>query len=251
MTTTNSGEQWKSVKFDTEFSNNFRVEVSNLGNVRTFNKLSNGKIIKGSMINGYRSIRLKLFQPRDEQTSANLGYFTQQVATLSKKLKWLEKSGEPQNTITETAKLLDGLKAKLSRKQRKDLKDRTVYYSVLVHRLVADYFLDKPQEGQTIVAHLDYDKLNNSARNLKWMTPEENYQHQKGSPYVIAENQRRQKQKDRTKSTKLSVTKVMLLKKLLNQGKPIKQLVKLFKVTDTQILRIKRGENWSDIEPAK
>ncbi len=42
----------------------------------------------------------------------------------------------------------------------------------------------------------------------------------------------------------------MLLKKLLNQGKPIKQLVKQFKVTDTQIFRIKRGENWADIEAA-
>jgi len=43
----------------------------------------------------------------------------------------------------------------------------------------------------------------------------------------------------------------MLLKKLLNQGKPMKQLVKQFKVTDTQIFRIKRGENWADIEAAK
>ena len=42
----------------------------------------------------------------------------------------------------------------------------------------------------------------------------------------------------------------MLMKKLINQGKPMKQLVKLFKVTDTQILRIKRGENWADIKAA-
>jgi Mor family transcriptional regulator len=40
----------------------------------------------------------------------------------------------------------------------------------------------------------------------------------------------------------------MLLKKLLNEGKPIKQLVKLFKVSDTQIFRIKRGENWANIQ---
>jgi uncharacterized protein YerC len=42
----------------------------------------------------------------------------------------------------------------------------------------------------------------------------------------------------------------MLLKKMLNQGKPMRTLVKQFKVTDTQILRIKRGENWGDIEAA-
>jgi len=46
-------------------------------------------------------------------------------------------------------------------------------------------------------------------------------------------------------------TKVMLMKKMINQGKPMKQLVRQFKVTDTQISRIKRGENWADIEAAK
>jgi hypothetical protein len=42
----------------------------------------------------------------------------------------------------------------------------------------------------------------------------------------------------------------MLLKKLLNQGKPMRTLVKQFKITDTQILRIKRGENWKEIKAA-
>ncbi len=54
-----------------------------------------------------------------------------------------------------------------------------------------------------------------------------------------------------SKATKLTVTKVMLLKKLLNQGKPMRMLVKQFKITDTQILRIKRGENWADVQAAK
>jgi hypothetical protein len=43
----------------------------------------------------------------------------------------------------------------------------------------------------------------------------------------------------------------MLLKKLLNQGRPMRMLVKQFKITDTQILRIKRGENWADVQAAK
>jgi hypothetical protein len=30
----------------------------------------------------------------------------------------------------------------------------------------------------------------------------------------------------------------------------MKQLVKQFKITDTQIFRIKRGENWTDIQAA-
>ena len=81
------------------------------------------------------------------------------------------------------------------------------------------------------------------------MTPDENYAHQQDSPHVIAEKKDRRNEKSR--NSKLTVTKVMLLKKLLNQGKPIRTLVKQFKVTDTQILRIKRGENWGDIKAAE
>ena len=83
------------------------------------------------------------------------------------------------------------------------------------------------------------------------MTAEENYAHQQNSPYVIKEKQeRRLRRKEISRATKLTVTKVMLLKKMINLGKPMKQLVKQFKVTDTQIYRIKRGENWADIEAA-
>ena len=132
-----------------------------------------------------------------------------------------------------------------------DLKSRVIHYHSLIHRLVAEYFLNKPSDQHTIVAHIDHNKLNNRATNLKWMTPEENYQHQKTSPLVIKENQeRRVRRKEHSRATKLTVTKVMLLKKMLNQGKPMKQLVKQFKITNTQIVRIKRGENWPDVQAA-
>ena len=109
-----------------------------------------------------------------------------------------------------------------------------------------------PTLKKTIVAHLDHDKLNNKVTNLKWMTPEENYEHQKTSPYVIKDKLQRQvRQQSNPNRAKLTVTKVMLLKKLLNEGKPTKQLVKVFKVTDTQIIRIKKGENWSNISASK
>ena len=50
---------------------------------------------------------------------------------------------------------------------------------------------------------------------------------------------------------KLSTTKVMLMKKLINEGKENKQLVKIFKVSETQIIRIRKGENWGGVEAAK
>lgn len=246
------GEQWKTVKFGFDFTNDFRLEVSNFGRLRNFNKISDGNLVNGSMINGYRIIRLKLYRPREEKLQAKFDYLQQQVFKLARKLKSQTQNGESKKVIGDTTLLLDTFKKKLSKKFQNDLKERTINYHSLFHRLVAHYFLKAPTHQQTIVAHLDHEKLNNRAHNLKWMTPEENYEHQKHSPYVIKEMQeRRHGGKENSRATKLSVTKVMLMKKLINQGKPMKQLARQFKVTDTQIFRIKRGENWADIEAAK
>jgi hypothetical protein len=246
------GEQWKTLKFDFEYTNKGITEISNYGRLRTYNKISNGKIINGSMINGYKIIRLKFFKPRDEKAQMRFDNKQQQVFKLARKLKSLKDNNENKKVIQETEKMLENLKANLSKKFNDDLKERTIYYHSLVHRLVANYFLKKPTTKQTIVAHRDYDKLNNRASNLLWMTPEENYEHQKNSPYVIQEmRDRRYRPIGKSNPAKLTVTKVMLMKKLINQGKPMKQLVKLFKVTETQIIRIRRGENWSDVEAAK
>ena len=251
MTQSHFGEKWKAIELKFEFTNDGRIEVSNFGRLRTFNKVSDGNIVNGSMINGYRIIRLKLYKPRDAKIQNKFDYLQQQVFKLARKLKSLKDNYEGKKTIIETTELLDSLKKTLSKKFQDDLKERTINYHSLIHRLVAGYFLKKPTSRQTIVAHLNHDKLNNRANNLKWMTPEENYEHQKNSPYVIKEKQeRRHRRKENSRATKLTVTKVMLLKKLINQGKPMKQLVKQFKVTDTQIFRIKRGENWADIEAA-
>ena len=251
METNLPGEKWKTVEFDFEYINENRIEVSNFGRIRTFNKTSDGNIMKGSMINGYRIIRLKFFTARDSTTAKKLAYLQKEVIRFSKKIRLMEENKEPKKGINEAVQLLDTIKFNLKKKFADDTKKRTIHYHALVHRLVADYFLKAPTAEQTIVGHLDHDKLNNRAYNLKWMTPAENYIHQQKSPLVIADRvERKNNPLRRPAHFKLTVTKVMLLKKLLNQGKPIKTLVKQFKVTDTQILRIKRGENWANIEAA-
>lgn len=251
QTNSHHGERWKDVQFNLEFTNDYRLQVSNYGRLRSFNKISDGNIIHGSMINGYRIIRLKFFRVRDASVQKKIDLMQAQINKLIKKIKFQIENNFKKNSIRETEQQMKDLKTALSKKFKSDLKERTINYHSLVHKLVANYFLKKPLHGQTIVGHLDYDKLNNLFSNLKWMTPEENYKHQKGSPFVIEEKiERRHRRKENSKSTKLSVTKVMLLKKLLNLKTPMKQLVKQFKVTETQIYRIKRGENWADVEPA-
>ena len=45
-----------------------------------------------------------------------------------------------------------------------------------VHRLVAKYFLDNPN-NLTEVNHIDFDKSNNNISNLEWVTRKENISH--------------------------------------------------------------------------
>ena len=245
------GERWKEVQFDFDFINVYRLQVSNFGRLRSFNKDSNGNILKGTTINGYRIIRLKFYTKRDEKVQARLTNLQKQVIKLAAGLKLQIINRENKKTVTETTVLLESVKKNLHKKFINDTKTRTINYHALVHRLVAEYFLLNHKPSQIVVAHLDYNKFNNRADNLKWMTREENFEHQQKSPFVIKEKQQRKLGlRNNTKIAKLSVTKVMLLKKLLNQNKPVRQLVKQFKVSDMQIYRIKRGENWAHVDAA-
>lgn len=47
---------------------------------------------------------------------------------------------------------------------------------VFVHRLVAEVFLENPDEKE-VVNHIDSDKANNHITNLEWMTFSENTQY--------------------------------------------------------------------------
>lgn len=247
-----SGEKWKKVVFDFDFVNQYQLEVSNMGRLKTTNKHSTDTLLNGSMVNGYKIVRLKFFAKRDPAVQKSIDNMQNSISALNRKIKKLEETKGKKTEVKAAKEQLETLKAKLSDKFASDSKDRTIYYQKLIHRLVAEYFLPKPAASKTVVAHLDFNKLNNKASNLKWMTPEENYIHQQKSPYVIQEKKLRQQKRQRPSSTtKLSASKVSQLKKLLNQGKSVKQLVKQFKVTDTQILRIKRGENWSNVPAGK
>ena len=244
-------EKWKVIKFDIDSTNNFRMEVSNLGRVRSFNKISDGNILNGSTINGYRIIRLKFFKHRDAKKQKEFDNSKLQILKAARQLKALKDNNDNKKTISEAAKRLNELKATFSAKIKVNEKERTIHYHSLVHRLVANYFLPKPTKKQVVVAHLDHNKLNNKSINLKWMTAEENYEHQKKSPHVIAHKKLRANSLTPNSTAKLTAKNVMQLKKLLNQGKKtVRELAKQFDVTDTQIIRIRKGENWGSVKAA-
>jgi len=263
MATKQQGEKWKVIQFDFKFTNNYELQVSNFGQLKAFNKFSAGEILQGSTINGYRIIRLKLYKPKDKKTQQVLEAKHQQVIALQAKINSLKhalagkKRTDPaakklKQQIADSSATIKTMKTALRTARRQDIKDRTMHYHSLIHRLVAEYFCSRKSPKHTVVGHLDYNKTNNKASNLKWMTPEENYRHQQSSPFVIAEKKDRVTlYKDHPRGAKLTVEKVAELKRLLNEGKKIKTLVKKFKITDTQVLRIKRGENWGSVAAAK
>lgn len=50
-------------------------------------------------------------------------------------------------------------------------------HSIKVHRIVAQYFIEKSDANKTYVNHIDGNKKNNNVNNLEWVTPSENNYH--------------------------------------------------------------------------
>lgn len=244
------GEEWKTVNLRNRYVKDYQLEISNLGRLRSVT--SKGiNLLNGSETNGYRVIRLKFFKPRKEKDQLLLDTFLEKIRELKKEVKKNKKEGTV-DAFKKAQAELEKVQREKDKFLKKDSKQRIVYYQALVHRLVAEYFLRDKDIKDKVVAHLDFNKYNNRPSNLKWMTSEENMEHQQNSPYVIADYKKRKNRFVPSKNnSKLTETKVMYLKKLLNEGKSMKQLVRMFKVTETQIVRIKKGENWGRVKAAK
>lgn len=232
-------EIWEPIEFDFEYIDNNRYEISNFGRVRSFNRSSDGKILKGSTTEGYNIFRFKFHKAKTPEFIELTDFMKSEIADLKKEYKL--------KPTSSTFKQIEKKSVKLSKILAKNLKQRTIHHHFLVHRKVAEIFIPKESEDQTIVAHLDFNKQNNKSSNLKWMTPEENAKHQQKSPYVIAEQNIRKTRK-RKSGAKLDVTQVMLIKKQLKRGIPNRRIAKNFNVSEMQIHRIKTGENWGHIE---
>ncbi len=123
-----------------------------------------------------------------------------------------------------------------------------VKYSRCVHKLVAYYFLSEPQPGQEYVIHLDFDKENNSIKNLQWATHEEMLQHQNHNPKV---QYARKNHPKRSRGPKLTDRQVKNLKKAINdpnRKRTYKQIAKRYGISEMQLYRVKSGENWAHVK---
>ncbi len=122
----------------------------------------------------------------------------------------------------------------------------TTFY---VHKLVAEMFIDKSSPDMKFVIHLDYNKCNNFVDNLRWANKKEMFEHQQGNPSVL-EGRKKMKARKNCEGAKLTDTQVMLLKKRISdphRKTRLKIIARQFGISEIQLHRIKRGENWSHI----
>ena len=81
----------------------------------------------------------------------------------------------------------------------------------LVHRLVAEAFLDNP-DCKEQVNHKDCNKLNNNITNLEWMTSQENIQH------VVGNYRQRDQNGENNNMSKLTESDVLFIRQLKKDG---------------------------------
>lgn len=128
---------------------------------------------------------------------------------------------------------------------------KSVNKSMFVFKLVARYFIPKQNEDQQYVLHLDYVRDNDDVKNLRWATYAEMIAHGKRSPHVIRAKQKLLEHNIKSDGRKLTVTKVMLIKKMLlnpNRKTRLKMIAKQFGISETHVRRIESGENWGHIK---
>lgn len=173
-------EKWVKIGFET-VENPPHYEVSNYGRLRSFqNDQKGGSIIRGSVIQGYRSLNIRVL-------------------------------GKTINNY--------------------------------VHKLVAAYFTNQETELHKYVIHLDFDKQNNRYQNLKWVTRDELKLHNRDNPAMI--NRRFPRRTDRYK---LTASEVRTIKKMVLANKTrLRIIAKQFGITQTQLTRIRSGENWKNV----
>ncbi len=160
--------------------------------------------------------------------------------------------------VSFTDKIEDGrlLKGAVSDGYRvfrfKTYRDKKIINShFFIYRLVAQYFIPKTSDDQVHVLHLDYSRNNDDVNNLKWATKEKQKEHVKSSPVLIQARKNAIEHNLKTDGAKLTVTRVMLIKKLLANPKRKtrqKMIAKQFGVSEMQISRIKSGENWGSVK---
>lgn len=120
-----------------------------------------------------------------------------------------------------------------------------IYICVRVHRMVAEAFIDNP-ENKPFVNHKDGNKINNNVDNLEWVTALENSQHAWDTGLITKE----MCQGERKGITSLTRDQVLYVRQVytaFSKEFGCRALARKFGVTHTVIVKIVNDITWKHI----
>ncbi len=119
-------------------------------------------------------------------------------------------------------------------------------YKIYIHKLVAQIWTSKPSDKHIFVTHLDGNLTNNHISNLEWHTRETLTEKHRELGNRKNKNPNRKKI---IRTSKLNESDIRHLKSMLEKGVTQTKIAKMFCISEMQVTRIKRGENWGHIKP--
>lgn len=251
-------EKWKTYPLEFEFEEDYKIEISNYGRVKTYNiKQPNGAIVNCSREQGYPILKKTFHKKRTEADAHKLKNLDLEITQHQEKIKETKKNlgilpKERKILLEKLRKERDFLVKKRKNLNYKINKKRAIYFSLLIHKAVAKLFIDKPSPEHNFVIHKDFKKDNNIVSNLEWATKKQTHDRYVNNPYYKVkkfEDNLYGKKEVIVKASKLSVNDVLYIKnKLLKGEAKLKKLAEQFGVSDMQIYRIKTGENWGHVK---
>jgi hypothetical protein len=113
-----------------------------------------------------------------------------------------------------------------------------------MHDCVARHFVNKPlSEEKLVVNHKDFDKTNNNAWNLEWITAYENMQYSKNAGRITKGSRRY--------GAKLNELQVSIIKEAYEKGYTnCSHISRYFKVQNATIYNICIGKKWVHVKSA-
>ncbi|MFN8265766.1 MAG: NUMOD4 domain-containing protein [Chitinophagaceae bacterium] len=123
--------------------------------------------------------------------------------------------------------------------------------TIYLHREIAKLFGKKATPRHKYVIHVNHNKTDNKASNLKWATLEEMAAHQQKSPLKVAYKKLQRERSATQKGLKLTPSQVKTIKKFIQDPKrklTYKQLAKKYNVSEMTLYRIRSGENWGAVK---
>ncbi len=156
--------------------------------------------------------------------------------------KSVSKKNNPNVTLLKT-KTIKGYQAI-------NLRSGSLNYTFFIHKLVAEAFCKKKNSAAKFILHLDYNKNNNDASNLRWATQKEAVKHQSNNPYVINQTKRNilssgKRAKVLNKKTVEKLKEELFDKK---RNKKYADIAKKYGISEMTLYRIKRGEIWYTVK---